>query len=261
MSAVLICAANRQDTLRENLLRSPIPRAEVDLHLEHDPPSSAVAYNRGLAATDGDIVLFVHQDVYLPAGFWARLRAGVETLAKRDQCWGVLSCIGRRADGSLAGRVWSSGLAQRLGSALDAPVEATAVDELLLVIRRDSGLRFDKNLPGFHCYAADLVATAAEQGMKTYVADMPVVHNSQPVRRLDDGYITAYRYMQRKWRHRLPLDTLIAPITRWGLPLYRVRLRLLKKRLFMSHTFGRRQPDPEAIAERCGFTLGDTPRC
>ena len=33
-------------------------------------------------------------------------------------------------------------------------------DELLIVLRRDSGLRFDEGLPGWHMYGTDIVQTA-----------------------------------------------------------------------------------------------------
>lgn len=255
MTTVLVAAVNDRAVLRTNLGASPDVRCgELVVHEELGHASAGAAYAPWLhTGSGGDVIIFVHQDVYLPAGFCLRLRAALSNLKDCDSRWGILSCLGRRRDGSLVGRAWSSGLGRALGSPLDGVSEVAAVDEMLLIVRRDIGLRFDERLPGFHCFAADLVATAAERGMKTYVADMPVVHNSQPVRRLDDGYIAAYRYMQRKWRHRLPLDTLIAPITRWGLPLYRARLRLMMKRLFSSHTFGRRESDPHAIAERCGF--------
>jgi hypothetical protein len=54
-----------------------------------------------------------------------------------------------------------------------------------------------------------------------------VVHNSRPVGTLGRDYHRSYRYMQRKWKSLLPIETPVVPITRFGFPLVRHRLRSL----------------------------------
>lgn len=250
----VVVAANDKNVLEQNLLASPDLSAVHSVHVEWGAKSSSVAYNCGINTTCGELLVFVHQDVYLPAGFFERVERAVRQLGKTDANWGVLSCYGRRVDGNPAGRMWSSGIGRVLGHAGPEPVEATVVDELLLIYRRSSGLRFDDNLPGFHCYAIDLVATAAKRQMRTYVADLPVVHNSQPVRCLDSSYVAAYRYMQRKWQSELPLDTLVVPITRTGWALRQKRLRMFLRRCATRTPYGYRRPDPSKIAQECGFS-------
>ncbi|MCX7888844.1 MAG: glycosyltransferase family protein [Rhodobacteraceae bacterium] len=53
----------------------------IPVHVEHGARSAAVAYNRGLDATDAPFVIFAHQDVYFPPGWDRRL---AETLAILD---------------------------------------------------------------------------------------------------------------------------------------------------------------------------------
>ena len=46
----------------------------------------------------------------------------------------------------------------------ELPPQVATLDELLLIVRRDSGLRFDPEL-GFHLYGADICLQASEQGL------------------------------------------------------------------------------------------------
>ena len=46
----------------------------------------------------------------------------------------------------------------------ELPAQVATLDELLLIVKRDSGLRFDPEL-GFHLYGADICLQAIEQGL------------------------------------------------------------------------------------------------
>ena len=93
--------------------------------------------------------------------------------------------------------------------------EVASIDEIVIVLNNRHGLRFDENLPGFHLYAADIVLQAREKGLKTYVFDAPVVHNSRHNPQVfDRHFFAAYRYMRRKWAWQIPLPTCTVPITR-----------------------------------------------
>ena len=69
------------------------------------------------------------------------------------------------------GWVVDRGRTLRDGSELPAPV--ATLDELLLIVRRDSGLRFDPDL-GFHLYGADICLQASEQGLAVVALDAAV---------------------------------------------------------------------------------------
>ncbi len=65
---------------------------------------------------------------------------------------------------------------------------ASVLDELLLVIRRSSGLSFDDGLPSFHLYGADICLQAQMGGMKSYIITAFCIHNSNGVRYLSLEY-------------------------------------------------------------------------
>jgi hypothetical protein len=59
---------------------------------------------------------------------------------------------------------WVNDRARELRDGPELPARVATLDELLLVIRRDSGLRFDHAL-GFHLYGAEICLQARERGL------------------------------------------------------------------------------------------------
>lgn len=252
-SLCVVAAVNDEAVLRRNLVASPMI-ARTPLHLERGALSASIAYNRGLDATDADIVIFAHQDVYFPAGWDTALHATLAWLDAEAPDWAVLGVFGvAAASGGRIGWVWSSGLGRVIGAPLTAPVRAQSVDELVIVLRREAGLRFDEALPHFHLYGTDIVQTALRQGRSAFVASLPVVHNSRFVPSLRGGFAEAYRHMRRKWRDRLPIETPVSRLTRIGFPLVMLELRMMRSRRARAARAVSSTTDPQEIAMRCGW--------
>ncbi len=254
MDISFAAAVNDRAVLGKNLQASCLFENDNNiLNLYENRVSASAAYLEGMDASGSGYIVFVHQDVYLPKSWIGRLESAIGHLNSKDPRWAVLGAVGVTADSRHVGRAWSSGIGRVIGRPLDQPVKVVSIDEMVIVLRRQSGSRFDAGLPGFHLYGTDIVQTAASQGGTAYVADIPVIHNSRPVVDLDRGFVAAYRYMRDKWASRLPIDTLIVPITRSMIPLYRARARLIwtRKRRLQRATDPSR--DPRAIAETVGF--------
>ena len=79
------------------------------------------------------------------------------------------------------------------------------LDELLLVVRRDSGLNFDPAL-GFHFYGADLCLQAHDRGLAVVVLAALCHHNSKTVE-LPKAFFASAAVFARKWSHQLPIAT------------------------------------------------------
>lgn len=251
-SWVIAAAVNDAGVLAANLARSPIVASGVRLLTETGHRSASSAYVAAAARMREEICIFAHQDVYLPAGWTDHLRAALARLESADPNWGVLGVIGVRADGQVIGRAWSSGLRRELGGEFAAPQPCVSVDELLIVVRRSSGLTFDPAMPAFHLYGTDIVQSALAGGFGAYVIHAPVIHNSRPVRRLDASYWAAYQYLRRKWRDRLPIPTCVLPLSRSPWPRMRYWLRDLRRSARMSPVPAPR-PDAVAVARRLGY--------
>lgn len=221
-----MAAVNDDSVLEACLKRSPdIASGQLPLSCTRGATSMASAYNSMLDACDDAIGVFAHQDVYLPQGWLARTAAGLNALEQSDPAWAVAGVYGVRADGTHVGRVWDVNLKRELGAAGFAPQPVGSLDEMILVVRRSSGLRFDPALPDFHLYGTDIVQEALARGLGAYAIECPVVHNNRPYASLRGGYGDAYRYARDKWRDRLPIETTICALSRSPLPLWRAHWR------------------------------------
>jgi hypothetical protein len=253
----VIAAVNDSAVLSRDLQKSPcIAEGRLPLRCYRGHSSAGEAYDMGMTESASPLLVFAHQDVYLPKGWTDRLEAAVRVLDAVDPDWAVLGIFGLDKHGKPTGHVWSSGLQRVLGKPFDGPVEATCLDELLLVVRRESGVQFDQILPGFHLYGTDIVLASLVLGRKSYIMNLPVIHNSRPIHLLREDYFRARRYMRRKWRGRLPWPTLILPLTKTDLPVWRYKV-MRRTRNFLFRFASRPQQDvvrdPQKIAARLGF--------
>lgn len=224
-----IAAVHDLDILNSCLARSPdIASGRLPLNIQSDAVSSAQAYNRGLEQTRGEFCIFVHQDVYLPAGWLDRAIATLEPLTREHPDWVVAGPYGVRPDGQHVGRVWDVNLGCELGDPGFPPTPVGSLDELLLICRRESGYKFDENLRHFHMYGSDVVQSALATKGTAWAVELPVVHNSRPTTTLRGGYNDAYMFMRRKWRTKLPIHTTVATISNIPISLWRKQWGVFK---------------------------------
>lgn len=211
-------AVNQQQVFEANFLASPCFRQPYSYQIldQRKFTSAASAYNSALENSQNDIVIFAHQDMYFPQSWLSDLEGALSYLQDHDPHWGVLGCYGVTADGRPRGHLYSSGLGI-LDEPMDHPIQVRTLDEIVLVVRRSSGLRFDEDLPGFHFYGSDLCLRAAERGMNSYVIPAFCVHNTQMNPILPDDFYTCYKYFKGVWRHRLPIHTSCITVSRFDL--------------------------------------------
>jgi hypothetical protein len=253
-SVHVYCVANHRTTLARNLQQSPeIADGRVQISIIWDASAASAAYHDAIGRASADILVFSHQDVYFPDGWFARLKKTCQWLNSIDPSWAVAGICGRVPGGGFVGHLWDSGLASICGGPFNPPREAVSFDEVVLIVRRASGISFDPALPSFHLYGTDIVLEARKVGMKSYVVDLPIIHNSRPSVRLDRNYVVAYRYMIRKWEALLPWPTVIIQLTKNPLPLLLRRMRLRYKAILRASTLHPMLECPEAKAKELGF--------
>ncbi len=248
--------ANDSTVLARDLQSSPdIASGTVPLSVLWNERSASEAYAREIAKATADILVFVHQDVYLPGGWVDRLARQLDQLQQIDPNWAVTGVFGVTHNRKFVGHAWDSGLGRVFGRPFTKPIRAASFDEAVLIIRRASNASFDSQMPTFHLYGTDIALSAEECGKSAYVLDLPVIHNSSPISRFGADYATAYRYLVRKWHDRLPWPTVIVPLTGNPLTLARYRLHLRWRALFHTEMFFDRLPDPAAKARELGFEV------
>jgi Glycosyltransferase like family len=250
----IYCVANDAAKLACNLRHSPdIGTYDIPLTVLWNEASASAAYARAMRDAQAEFLMFVHQDVYLPRGWFKKLEREIDRLFEIDPEWAVAGLAAVREDGSWCGHIWDSSLGRVYGGPFSTPMTVASIDELLLVVRRNANVSFDPRLPRFHLYGTDIVLTASAQGKSAYVVDAPAIHNSTPAQRVGKDYLEAYAFMVDKWRHKLPWPTLIHPLMNKRLPLVVRRLRVRYRAIFRASTMFYPISDPAAKARELGF--------
>ncbi|MGB6326264.1 MAG: hypothetical protein WBG11_10975 [Methylocella sp.] len=256
----IFSVVNDAATFARDLRSSPdIATYDIPLLVLCNTASASAAYAMVMREAYAEFLIFVHQDVYLPRGWFAKLEREIDRLSKTDPEWAVAGLAAVRADGSWCGHLWDSGLGRLCGRPFSNPVAVASLDELLLIIRRGANVSFDPELPRFHLYGTDIVLTAYAQGKSAYIVDVPAIHNCKGGRLIGPDYVEAYEFMVNKWRRQLPWPTLIHPLMNNRLRLAFRRLRVRYKVIFRASTTFDPVPDPAAKARELGFETPQSP--
>lgn len=153
--------------------------------------NAAQGLNRGLDKAASPWVAFCHQDILFPRGWTSRV---TRSLSGLPDSAAVVGLVGTRADGRYRGHVVDPNGRCYWGP---LPAEVLVLDEVVLILRREAGLRFDEDVPGFHCYGTDLCLRARSRGLGVVAVDAPVRHLSSG--RIDAAYERSARWILERW--------------------------------------------------------------
>ena len=208
LPVTFIAAVNNEQILRYNFLSSPC----LDGHqviLQRDAKSAADSHNAGLAQAKHPLVVFLHQDVWLPEG-WPELL--YKRWAEAEKKFGKIGAAGIYGIGEQPAGHLRDG-AKILREPVPLPAKVRSLDECLLILPRDTALRFDPTL-GWHFYGTDIALQAAEAGENVIVLDAFMHHNHSYPGGKDGNALPSAFYMSgikfaAKWRPRgvLPIRT------------------------------------------------------
>lgn len=243
----VIAAVNNQEVLESCLLRSPEVMQATDHLWQRGYASAAQAYNAALDQATTDVLVFAHQDVFLPAGWINQLQQSLQWFAQHDPHWAVAGIWGVQRSGARYGSVYCTGLGKKLGTDFTPPVEVRTVDELLFVVRKSSGVRFDEGLPGYHMYGTDICLEAQRRGLKCYAISAFCIHNTNGYGMLPWQFWKCYLIMRRKWKQALPVITPCTEITRGCGPMLRWNAVQAANLLLKRHQAGKRTADPAQL--------------
>jgi hypothetical protein len=138
--------------------------------------TAGAALNAGAGRARNDVVVLVHQDVYLHS-LVALEEAAARLLA--DPTTGVAGAVGVTTTGTVAGRVRDRVV--MIGTAATPPIPVDSLDEVLFMVARDrllaEPLSEDPDL-AWHAYAVEYGARMRAQGLRVVVDHIPLTHNS-----------------------------------------------------------------------------------
>lgn len=224
-----VCAVSSTATLEAHLLQShDALRTWTELRTVHQASSAAAAFNPVLEELSHREeaahrwVLWVHQDVRLPEGWVAQFLAALQAAQERWPLLRVAGIYGLTEWGDAArraGALWDRGT--WMEEPTDLPCLASSLDEVLVAVRADSGLRWDPAL-GFDLYATDVCLQAREAGQLAAVLRAPCFHGSSTPRQGElpttvwQRIAQSAEHFERKWSHVLPVFTPCFEIRRPG---------------------------------------------
>ena len=243
-----VIAVNSREVFKSNFLASPLllgPHPH-ELVVQEKFRSATDAYNDAINKSANDLIVFAHQDIIFP-GYWlSQLERALEYLNVNDPHWGVLGCYGKSYEGSDCGHVYSSGRGI-IGAPFTHPVPVQTLDEIVLVMRKSSGLRFDDQLPHFHLYGTDICLAAMKRGMKSYAIPAFCIHNTQQHLIFPPEFYECCRHIKRRWKEYLPIRTACTTITKYGVALFARRLQEIFLRVRRKRVGGYRLQDPQEL--------------
>jgi hypothetical protein len=226
-----VTSVNNKAILENNFLISPCFRAghPHQILMQENFPSAAKAYNDALGRSEHDVVVFAHQDMIFPSTWLGQLQEAIDFLARSDPNWGVLGVFGINNAGENVGYIYSTGQG-RIGAALASPQPVQTLDEIVLVIRKSSGLKFDEKMPHFHFYGAEICLSARSRGMQSYAIPAFCIHNTQFNLVMSEEFYESYRALKKLWKQFLPIQTTCIRMTKLDMHMYLRRLREFKLR-------------------------------
>jgi len=180
----IVCVFNDPDVLTSCLERSILLGLADAPETEYLPvdntdgqfASAGAALNDGARRARHDVVVLVHQDVYLHS--LVALERAAATL-QDDPRTGLVGAVGVTASGSVAGVVRDRVVV--IGQPSSPAVSVDSVDEVLFMIERDRVLRdpiSEHPDLAWHAYAVEYGARVRTQGLRVATADVPLTHNS-----------------------------------------------------------------------------------
>jgi len=153
-------------------------------------------YAQAQGVAHNPLLVFVHPDVMLPDDWYANFMLKLAQLEAVDPNWAVLGTAGVPLDFTyeMDGRLK---IASIITDGMSSPTRADnsadpepftfttgidnlpvqSLDEHLLVLRAGP-LKFDPNLPGFDLYGTDIVLSARQAGLKSYLLNINVKHKT-----------------------------------------------------------------------------------
>ena len=246
-SVSIVCVYNNLAVRQQCLDRSIQALSSEASDVEYLPienvngtyPSAGAALNLGVTLAKNEVIIFVHQDVFLHSLTALKRAAG----QMKEGGFGVLGANGMRSDGQLIGRIRDRVLLQ--GEQVVQPTDVDSLDEVLFLAPRSQLLSdplIESRDMAWHAYAVEYGLRMRRQGLRTGVVDIPLTHNSLTVNlaRLDE----AHQSIATRYPELLPVQTTCGMVTsktertdeRAWFPSHRWRYRWLLDSIVVQRT-------------------------
>jgi len=139
--------------------------------------SLSKALNCGLNVCNSENVILCHQDLLVPNDWLNRIRKNIQQLEVDKVDWGVIGPAGITMNHIPHYYLLDNSM-KKMHEHDKFRNEVFCLDELCMIIKKSSGLKFDEQLDGFHFYGLDLCTSALKKGLRNFAIDAWCCHNS-----------------------------------------------------------------------------------
>jgi hypothetical protein len=225
----VVCVFNNPAVLRECLTESVAAGLHEAADTEYLPvdnttrqySSAGAALNHGAALARNDVVVFVHQDVFLHS---IPALEKVAAALMEDLSLGMVGATGMTEDGRLLGLIRDRIVLS--GELEPGLAEVDSLDEVLFMVRRDQIFRHPLSEEpdlSWHAYAVEYGARLRSMGGRVAVANIPLTHNSLTINL--DRLAEAHQWIAGAYPGLLPIVTTCGTVQqRSGVPSLFARL-------------------------------------
>jgi hypothetical protein len=185
MLSIIVCSVNSDllKSLKENIADTiGMDSYEFLYHHNIDNEGISVVYNRLIIRAKNDLILCIHEDIKFHTLGWGKLLTGYY---ENDERLGLLGIAGSKTKTKTPTGWWEnepdnwvmnliqhykSGKTQRIKRGFENGLEEVVViDGVFIALRKDSGLKFDERLDGFHNYDQAISVRYRNKGYKIKV--------------------------------------------------------------------------------------------
>ena len=174
------------------------------------------ALNIGLDLSDSEFTILCHQDLRLPTDWLEQIEKRIDEL--KHIKWGVLGMAGAIYNGKIdVGATYLNNkfddtqtCRENSFKAFGEKHEVQCLDELCLIVKSDSPIRFDEKIfDHYHLYGSDFCLQYLQAGYRNFAIDAPCEHLSDGFSNLKnekhrERYLEDTKKLVAKWKNNFP---------------------------------------------------------
>lgn len=151
------------------------------------------AYNIGIERSSGEIICFLHDDIFIHTKNWGKI---IEQLFREKPEAGLIGIAGSKIKTKMPSAWWDCPEEQKViniiqhfkepereqekwykGFNTDSEVEVAVIDGVFIALRKDESIYFNDTMKGFHNYDMNISLEYAKKGYKILVTNKILIEH------------------------------------------------------------------------------------
>jgi glycosyltransferase involved in cell wall biosynthesis len=222
MLSIIICS--RTQTINRNLSENISSTIGCEYELividnSENDYSIFEAYNLGIDKSSGECLCFIHDDILFHTKDWGNV---VQQIFAKDQQIGLIGIAGAKSKTKMPSLWWSCPKEDKLafliqhipnketerwnsGFEKESVVAVVAVDGVFMAMKKDSRIRFNSEMKGFHNYDLNLSFECKKLGQKIVVTNQIVIEHFS-LGTIKEEWLESSYELYKHYKNNLPLN-------------------------------------------------------